>query len=54
MKTGKERRLGVDIFGGEEGEEARRLHGAGGERHNEVGRGGQGGRRRWLASEGRR
>jgi hypothetical protein len=33
------------IFGGEEGEEARRLHGAGGRRHNEELRGDQGGRR---------
>jgi hypothetical protein len=35
METGKGRRWGASIFGGEEGEEARRLHGSGGGRHSE-------------------
>jgi hypothetical protein len=53
METGKGRRWGVAIFGGEEGEEARWLHGAGGRRHIEERRGGPGGQRRRLASRGR-
>jgi hypothetical protein len=44
---------GVVIFGGEQGEGARQLHGAEGGRHGEEWRGGRGGRMR-LLSEGRR
>jgi hypothetical protein len=50
MEIGKGRRWGAIIFGGEEGEEVRQLHGASGEQHNEEQRGDRGGRRRWLAS----
>jgi hypothetical protein len=34
-ETGKGRRWGAAIFGGEEGEEVRQLHGAKGELHSE-------------------
>jgi hypothetical protein len=51
---GKERRWGVALFRGEEGDEARQLHSAGGGWHSEERRDGQGGRRRWLMSGGRR
>jgi hypothetical protein len=40
MKTGKRRQWGATIFGGEEEEEVRRLHGVGGGRHSEEQRGG--------------
>jgi hypothetical protein len=42
MEMGKRRRCGVAIFRGKEGEEARRLHGAGGGWHSEERRGGWG------------
>jgi hypothetical protein len=49
METGKGRRWGVTIFGGEEGEEARQLHGVSGEQHNEDWHSDWGGRRWRLA-----
>jgi hypothetical protein len=54
MKTGKGRRWGAAIFGGEEGEEVRRLYGTEGRQHNKEWRDGLGGRRRRLTSGCRR
>jgi hypothetical protein len=54
MKTGKGRRWGVTVFRGEEGEEARRLHGTGGRRHSKERCDSLGGQRRQLASTCRR
>jgi hypothetical protein len=47
----KGRQLGVAVFGGKEGEEARRLHGAEGGRHSEERCNGRGGRRWRLEVE---
>jgi hypothetical protein len=52
MVTGKERRCGATAFIGEEGEEVRRLHDAGGGRHSEEQHGARGGQRRRLLSGG--
>jgi hypothetical protein len=54
IETGKGRRWGAIIFGGEEGEEVRWLHSAGDRRHSEERHVGRGGRMWQLVSEGQR
>jgi hypothetical protein len=54
MEMGKERRWGANVFGGEEREEVRWLHGARDGRHSKERCSSQGGRRRRLASRSRR